>query len=162
MEQVIQKVKNSKRIPASLLFQAIFYVCIDEFKTCEEIADAINRTEKTLRNVPLPKMVKQGQLILQYPEQPNHPQQAYKAVDLPIAKIIEVIPHKDYTLDIRLSDGRHLKLDMSKFLDCPAYKQLAQMGFFLSVKHDSRMIYWDDMHDMHIDQIIDFSVVVRG
>lgn len=72
-------------------------------------------------------------------------------------KILEVIPHQDYKLDIKLSDGRTLKLDMQKFLDCPAYRKLAQVGFFLSVKHDNRLIYWDDAHDMHIDQILAFA-----
>lgn len=72
-------------------------------------------------------------------------------------KIIKVTPHQNYTLDIKLSDGKKLKLDMQRFLNCQAYKRLAQIGFFLSVKHDSRLIYWDDMHDMHIDQILAFS-----
>jgi hypothetical protein len=75
-------------------------------------------------------------------------------------KIIEVTPHNDYTLDITLSDKRHLKLSMKQFLDSPAYKKLSQIGFFLSVKHDFRLIYWDDSHDMHIDQILSFGVEV--
>jgi hypothetical protein len=72
-------------------------------------------------------------------------------------KIVDVIPHQDYTLDITLSDGRKLKLNVQQFLSSPAYKKLSQVGFFLSVKHDHRLIYWDDMHDMHIDQILDFA-----
>lgn len=72
-------------------------------------------------------------------------------------KILEVSPHRNYSLDIKLSDGRTLKLNMQKFLDCHAYRKLAQVGFFLSVKHDTRLIYWGDMHDMHIDQILAFA-----
>lgn len=72
-------------------------------------------------------------------------------------KILEVLPYQDYTLDIKLSNGCKLKLDMKKFLDCPAYKKLNQVGFFLSVKHDNRLIYWDETHDMHIDQILTFA-----
>ena len=73
-------------------------------------------------------------------------------------KILEVIPHSDYMLDIFLSDNKRLRLDMGKFLSAPAYKKLSDVGYFLSVKHDSRLIYWDDQHDMHIDQIIAFGV----
>ena len=69
-------------------------------------------------------------------------------------KIIHAIPHKNYTVDIELSDHRQLKLDMTKFLTVPAYKKLTDIAFFLSVKHDARIIYWDDKHDMHIDQVL--------
>jgi hypothetical protein len=72
-------------------------------------------------------------------------------------KIIKVIPYQNYTLDIKLSDNRVLKLDMHKFLESPAYRKLAHLGLFLSVKHDNRLIYWDDRLDMHIDQIITFA-----
>lgn len=72
-------------------------------------------------------------------------------------KILEVIPHKDFSLDITLSDHRHLSLDMKSFLQSPAYKKLSHIGFFLSVKHDYRLIYWDESHDMHIDQILSFA-----
>ena len=41
-----------------------------------------------------------------------------------------------------------------------AYKKLNELGFFLSVKHDYRIIYWDDMHDMHIDQILTFATKI--
>ncbi|MBM3857485.1 MAG: DUF2442 domain-containing protein [Verrucomicrobia bacterium] len=72
-------------------------------------------------------------------------------------KILEVIPHENFSLDITLSDQRHLLLSMKRFLNSPAYKKLSNIGFFLSVKHDHRLIYWDDSHDMHIDQILDFA-----
>lgn len=72
-------------------------------------------------------------------------------------KLTEVIAHSDYTLDICV-DNRWLRLDMKRFLQYPAYKKLESVGYFLSVKHDNRMLYWDDMHDMHIDQILGFSV----
>lgn len=72
-------------------------------------------------------------------------------------KIAEVIPHRDFSLEIILSDQRHLLLNMSKFLSSSAYKKLANLNFFLSVRHDHRLIYWDESHDMHIDQILHFS-----
>ena len=72
-------------------------------------------------------------------------------------KIVMIAPHPDYTLDIDLSDHQNLTLDMKPFLSAPFYQKLSNQGFFLSVKHDYRTIYWDDMHDMHIDQILSFS-----
>ncbi|MBP9743687.1 MAG: DUF2442 domain-containing protein [Burkholderiales bacterium] len=45
-------------------------------------------------------------------------------------QIIIAIPHNNYTIDIELSDKRHLTLDMSKFLSAPAYKKLSNIGFF--------------------------------
>ncbi|MFI0347560.1 MAG: DUF2442 domain-containing protein [Chthoniobacterales bacterium] len=72
-------------------------------------------------------------------------------------KIIDVIPREDVSLDINLSDGRHLWLNMKTFVSSPAYEKLSHVGFFSSVKHDQRLIYWDESHDMHIDQILDFA-----
>jgi hypothetical protein len=50
-----------------------------------------------------------------------------------------------------------LKLDMQKFLSASVYQKLANIGFFLSVKYDARTIYWDNMRDVHIDQILGFG-----
>lgn len=72
-------------------------------------------------------------------------------------RIITVSPHSDYTLDIKLSDDRCLVL-MKKFIEYPAYRKLAQISFFLAVKHNARLLYWDDMH---IDQILNFSTEIQ-
>ncbi len=72
-------------------------------------------------------------------------------------KIINITPHNDYTLDIKLSNQQCLKLDMTKFFTSPSYKKLQNLKFFLTVKHNQSMIYWDDMCDMHIDQILFFA-----
>ena len=82
VKDVVEQVKNSKRIQQTVLIQAISEVCSNDFHTCEEIANILNRAEKTLRNSFLPMMVKQGMLVLRHPERPNHPQQSYKAVQL--------------------------------------------------------------------------------
>lgn len=75
-------------------------------------------------------------------------------------KILQVIPRNDFTLDIQLSDNRELKLDMKPLIEAPFYQRLSNLGLFLSIKHDNRLIYWNDMLDMHIDQILKFSVEV--
>ena len=46
------------------------------------------------------------------------------------AKIITVVPHQDFSLEITLSDHRHLWLSMKRFLKSAAYKKLSDIGFF--------------------------------
>lgn len=72
-------------------------------------------------------------------------------------KIIKAKSNRDHIIDIELSDQRKLKLDMKPFLEYPCYKKLNNLAFFFAVKHNRNQIYWDDMHDMHIDQILQFS-----
>lgn len=75
-------------------------------------------------------------------------------------KIVQVLAFSAYILHIQLSDDRWLKLDMKKFLQSPAYRKLENIGYFFSVKYDNHLLYWDDMHDMHIDQILHFSTPI--
>lgn len=75
-------------------------------------------------------------------------------------KILHVLPNNDFTLDIKLSDNRELKLNMKPLIEAPFYHRLSNLRLFLSIKHDSRLIYWDDMLDMNIDQILKFSAEV--
>ena len=43
-----------------------------------ELAELLNRNPETLRNEYVSKMVRTGHLILRYPDQPRHRQQAYR------------------------------------------------------------------------------------
>ena len=47
-----------------------------------------------------------------------------------LSSILEVVPHEDFSLDITLSDHRHLCLNMQRFLESPAYQKLSHLGFF--------------------------------
>ena len=71
--------------------------------------------------------------------------------------ILKVIPHRDFSLNLKLSDSRELKLDMLPLIKYPCYRKLSNLGLFFQVKCDDDIIYWDDMHDMHIDQILEFG-----
>jgi len=75
-------------------------------------------------------------------------------------KIIKVLAFHDYLLHIQLSDNRWLRLDMKNFLQYPAYRKLENIGYFCLVKYDDDLLYWDNMHDMHIDQILHFSTPI--
>lgn len=58
--------------------RAILELCKDNFQTGYELARKLNREHSTiLKNYVLP-MVKEGVLVRKFPEQPRHPEQAYR------------------------------------------------------------------------------------
>ncbi len=75
-------------------------------------------------------------------------------------KIVKALAFHDYSLHIQLSDNRWLKLEMKNFLQYPAYRKLENINYFFLVKYDDDLLYWNDMHDMHIDQILHFSTPI--
>ena len=44
-----------------------------------QLAQILGREPRYLRDYFLSKMIRSGELVYQYPDQPAHPQQAYKA-----------------------------------------------------------------------------------
>lgn len=71
--------------------------------------------------------------------------------------ITKVIPHKDLTLDVELSNNQHLMLNMTKLVKFPFYKKLTNLALFMQVKCDDDIIFWNDEIDMHIDQVLQFA-----
>lgn len=57
-------------------------ICRDEFLTADVIAERLGRSSQTVRRHYLPRLVATGRLVLRYPETPNHPLQAYRAVSV--------------------------------------------------------------------------------
>lgn len=53
--------------------------CCSEYCSIEEIALSVNRSADYLKNKILPKMVQSGMLVRQYPDNPTHPLQKFKA-----------------------------------------------------------------------------------
>lgn len=53
--------------------------CCHDYCSIEEIALSVNRSADYLKNKILPKMVQSGMLIRQYPDNPTHPLQKFKA-----------------------------------------------------------------------------------
>ena len=58
---------------------AILAFCTADFRTIQEIASALGRSPGTLQNHYVPRLLKEGVLTPRFPDQPRHPQQAYKA-----------------------------------------------------------------------------------
>lgn len=61
------------------LRQAVLSICRQQTCSALQIATLLGRTKKHLINEHLSEMVASGNLELVFPDQPNHPQQAYRA-----------------------------------------------------------------------------------
>lgn len=65
---------------ADAMMALIAALCVGRWLTLRELCVLLDRTERQLRTH-IGRLVDQGQLRLQFPHQPNHPQQAYRAAD---------------------------------------------------------------------------------
>ncbi len=77
-EQAVVRVAESSWAASANLRAAITVLCRAGFLTVAELAGALNRKPRTIRENHLREMVRSGQLELRYPEQPHHPEQAYR------------------------------------------------------------------------------------
>jgi len=75
MGQIISLGDRSKSIEIKDLIKKL---CSRGSLQLTQLAQILDRDPKYLRDYYLSKMVKSGELIYQYPDQPAHPQQAYK------------------------------------------------------------------------------------
>jgi hypothetical protein len=66
-----------RRLPKSVLAGEILEVCKDNFITLEEISIRVKKDVKYLKNIVIPRLIKDNKLIRLYPAI-NHPNQAYK------------------------------------------------------------------------------------
>ncbi|MEI8271567.1 MAG: RNA-binding domain-containing protein [Paludibacter sp.] len=73
--------KNSRKLSKEQLNSLIINTCKSDFMTIEQIALRVKRSQAYLQNEVLPYLVNNAKLVRQYPENPNHPNQAYKAAD---------------------------------------------------------------------------------
>lgn len=71
---------GQRSLPADLE-AAVFELCRWREQTADALADRTGRGVKTIRRY-LARMVRDGRLQLRYPQQPNHPDQAYRAAGL--------------------------------------------------------------------------------
>lgn len=82
LEQIAAPVRNSKRINEGVAKKTIMELCRDRYVTISALAALLGRTEKTLRNSYLSRMVKDKQLSLAFPKSPRDTRQAYIAAAL--------------------------------------------------------------------------------
>ena len=71
--------KIPKRLSKEKLEELILQSCKENYLTIDQISKVVGRSLAYLQNDFLPKLVKQGKLLRQYPDTLNHPDQAYKS-----------------------------------------------------------------------------------
>ncbi|WP_019498368.1 ATP-binding protein [Pseudanabaena sp. PCC 6802] len=73
-------IRQKKRVTPDQMRSTILQLCTDRFLLLKALAELLNRSPDTLRTHYLNPMLQERSLELKYPEQPSHPQQAYKAI----------------------------------------------------------------------------------
>ena len=71
-----------------------------------------------------------------------------------LPKITKAEALENYQLHIYLDDGFDFIFDFKPCLSYPCNKALHDVKLYNRVKYGLRMVYWDDMHDIHLDQMI--------
>lgn len=76
-DEIYQKASQTKRIDPIKMEAFIIEACQSMPCTAEELSILLSRDKASLRNHYLYRMVKEGKLRLLYPQEVNHPAQAY-------------------------------------------------------------------------------------
>ncbi|NES23838.1 MAG: hypothetical protein F6K41_34210 [Symploca sp. SIO3E6] len=72
-------VRQKKRVKPELMRDTIQKLCLKRYLLLKTLAEVLDRSPDTIRTHYLNPMLEEDLLELQYPDQPNHPQQAYIA-----------------------------------------------------------------------------------
>ncbi len=83
IEQVVERVRASRRAPPAAVRAAILALCSDHFVTVNELATTLGRQAVTIQQNYVSKMLKERLLDARYPQTPSHPGQAYRARQRP-------------------------------------------------------------------------------
>ena len=70
--------QDAVRLSKYALYKRIMEVC-SAYTSLEDIAAIVGKTPSYLKNKIIPRMVEQGVLVREYPENPKHPHQRYRA-----------------------------------------------------------------------------------
>jgi len=68
-------------------------------------------------------------------------------------KITEIAPNDNYTITIKLDDGRIGILDIAEYLEMGVFKELKNIEYFRQVKNHGRYIAWPNEQDLCADSI---------
>ena len=81
LEQIAADVRKTGRLNRDKVEKTLQEICSGRYVTISALAALLGRTEKTLRNSYLSKMVKNDQLSLAFPKSPRDKRQAYIATE---------------------------------------------------------------------------------
>lgn len=76
-----ENVRNKQRAKKDEMEQVILKVCAVKELTLKELTEFLNRNHDTLRKAYLSRLLEEGKITLKYPNNINHPEQAYRTVD---------------------------------------------------------------------------------
>lgn len=83
LQRISELARRKKRLSPSVMEEIIVELCIQKPLMLKELADLLGRTPDGLRNNYLAKLLAKGKVRLKYPDQINHPKQAYIAIEKP-------------------------------------------------------------------------------
>jgi ATP-dependent DNA helicase RecG len=75
-----KSVRARSKVSQTVMRDIILQLCEADYATLTQLAQALGREKDTLRVHYLNPLVQDGKLARQYPQQPNHPGQAYKSL----------------------------------------------------------------------------------
>ena len=81
--EIAVPVRQKGRVDQGIVEHVILELCSEHYLTLRTLADLLNRKPDSIRNHYVNPMLDRSLLELRYPEQQNHPQQAYRTVSLP-------------------------------------------------------------------------------
>lgn len=79
--EISELARRKKRLSPSIMEELIVGLCTQKSLMLKELAHFLERTPDGLRNNYLAKLLNKGELRLKYPDQINHPKQAYIVVE---------------------------------------------------------------------------------
>ncbi|MEG4170945.1 MULTISPECIES: RNA-binding domain-containing protein [unclassified Microcoleus] len=88
LRKIAAPIRDKGRTSKELVEQVILELCSEHYLQLRTLADLLGRAPNSVRNHYVNPMLKQGLLEAQYPDEPTHPQQAYRTLLSPrISKI---------------------------------------------------------------------------
>ncbi len=88
LKDIALPVHEKGRVDQELVERVILELCSEHYLPLRTLADLLNRKPDSIRNHYLSLMLDRGLIELRYPEQLNHPQQAYKTVSSPNTNLL--------------------------------------------------------------------------
>ena len=78
--EIAKSVREKRRANPKQMRDVILKICSEHYLSLRTLAELLNREPDSIRNHYVNPMIDEGLLQLRYPEQINHPQQAYKTI----------------------------------------------------------------------------------
>lgn len=76
---IAEPIRSRQRAKPDAVSAVITQLCADDFSTLQQLSILLGRGPEKLYERHISPMLKQGELVLRYPDTPNHPEQAYRS-----------------------------------------------------------------------------------